>query len=109
MADATPRPWHVETNALEGTDDVGFTILSNDEIVCDLYQHAGACLLRFDNDEANARLIAAAPDMLADHQENARVLGFLVNELQGRIDGGKLAALCACLNRSNAAIAKATE
>lgn len=39
------------------------------------------------------------------HAENARILGFLVNELQGRIDGGKLAALSLCLDRSNAAIA----
>lgn len=57
----------------------------------------------------DARLIAAAPDLLAAHVENARILGFLVNELQGRIEGGKLGALALCLERSIAAIARATE
>ena len=47
-------------------------------------------------------------DMLSDHMENARILEFLCNELQGRIEGGKLQALFGCLERSRAAIAKAT-
>ena len=55
-----------------------------------------------------ARLIAAAPDMLSDHMENARILEFLCMEPQGRIEGGKLQALFGCLERSRAAIAKAT-
>jgi hypothetical protein len=57
---------------------------------------------------ANAHLIAAAPDMLAAHQENARLLSLVIHDLQGRIDGGKLAALQQCVDRSRAAIAKAT-
>lgn len=56
---------------------------------------------------ANATLIAAAPDMLADHQENARLLALVIQDLQGRVDGSKLAALTQCLDRSRAAIAKA--
>ena len=39
------------------------------------------------------------------HRENARVLGLLHNELQGRIDAPKLAALFECLARSTAVIA----
>ena len=61
-----------------------------------------------DVNAANARLIAAAPDMLDVHTENARILRYLVNELQGRIEDGKLAALHGCLDRCDAAIAKAT-
>jgi hypothetical protein len=54
------------------------------------------------------RMEVAAPKMLAAHEENARILGFLVNELQGRVDGGKLIALAQCLARSRAAIEAAT-
>lgn len=49
----------------------------------------------------------AAPDLLEAHEENARILGFLVNELQGLIPAGKLAALDKCYARSVEAIAKA--
>jgi hypothetical protein len=57
---------------------------------------------------ANARLIAAAPDMCDDHKENARILGYLVNELQGLIPEGKLAALELCRVRAERSAAKAT-
>lgn len=57
--------------------------------------------------QADAYLIASAPELVAAHQENARILGFLVNELQGRIEGGKLGALAGCLDRSSAALSKA--
>ena len=39
------------------------------------------------------------------HAENARVLGYLVNELQGRVEAGKLGALALCRGRSCAALA----
>lgn len=71
----------------------------------------GLALVFFDmktgRGHVDARLIAAAPDMLEAHEENVRILGFLVNELQGRIEGGKLAALAGCLDRARAALAKA--
>ena len=47
-------------------------------------------------------------DMLLDHIENERILSFFCNELQGRVEAGKLEALFGCLNRSRAAIARAT-
>lgn len=59
-------------------------------------------------ERANARLISAAPDMLADHQENARLLSLVIHDLQGRVEVGKIAALSQCLDRSRAAIKKAT-
>lgn len=58
-------------------------------------------------DQANAALIAAAPDLLAEHVENARILGFLWDELQGRVEAGKLAAIGNCLRRCTDVIAKA--
>lgn len=57
---------------------------------------------------ANARLISAAPDMLADHQENARLLTLVLHDLVGRVEAGKLAAINQCLERSRKSIAKAT-
>ena len=54
------------------------------------------------------RLIAAAPDMCADHKENARFLGYLVNELQGLIPEGKLEALELCRVRAERSAAKST-
>lgn len=48
-----------------------------------------------------------ASDLLANHEENARILGYLVNELEGIVEAGKLGALALCLDRSQRAIAKA--
>ena len=59
-------PWWDAPVELEGTDQCGLTILSdNDEVICDLYEHTGPSLEIYPNDRANACLIAAAPDMLA--------------------------------------------
>ena len=104
MIDHTPEPWRADANSgwFPWEDAIG--IFSDDETIAWTTSKASAR----EQDEANARLIAAAPDMLDGHTENARVLRYLVNELQGRIEGGKLAALHGCLDRSDAAIAKAT-
>lgn len=54
----------------------------------------------------------AAPDLaelVGAHRENARVLSNLHNDLQGRADAVKLAALFDCLVRSTAALAKIKE
>jgi hypothetical protein len=56
----------------------------------------------------NAMVMAAAEEMLEHHKENARILRLLVNELHGRIEAGKLAAVATCLGRSESAVAKAT-
>jgi len=48
--------------------------------------------------------LAEAARLREAHAENARLLGLLVNDLQGRIEGGKLAALAQCWER--AALAK---
>jgi len=48
-------------------------------------------------DAENARLREA-------HQENARVLGYLENELQGRVEAWNMAALSKCADRSRAAL-----
>ena len=47
-------------------------------------------------------------DMLELHKENARILGYLCDELQGIVEAGKLGALSKCCDRSLSAIAKAT-
>jgi len=94
----TPGPW--ESGHFDDIDD---------EII--IQTHEGEYVASIDCDgayegkiakciDANARLIAAAPDMLEGHEENARILGYLVNELQGLIPAGKLAAIEACQMRS---------
>lgn len=57
---------------------------------------------------ANARLIAAGPDMLKAHQENSRLLKLVIHDLQGRVEAGKMAALQICADRSDEATRKAT-
>jgi hypothetical protein len=64
--------------------------------------------LEWHENKLRRRMEVAAPEMLAAHEENARILRFLVNELQGRIEGGKLAALAHCLDRSADAVKAAT-
>ena len=48
---------------------------------------------------------AGVAELVEAHRENARVLSHLHNELQGRVDAAKLAALFECLARSTAALA----
>ena len=59
--------------------------------------------------EADARLIAAAPEMLDAHNENIRLLKLLIHDLQGRVEGGKLSALITILDRSQDVVKKATD
>ena len=59
--------------------------------------------------EQSARLISAAPDMLEAHYENVRCLTMLLNELQGRVEAGKLAVIQTAINRSIDVIAKAED
>ena len=102
----TPGPWKVHPYLAPGPHckyrDVGPGLRA----VCSVIGEFEKDVMG-DEQEANARLIAAAPDMLADHAENARILGYLVNELQGLIPSGKMAGLDGCLQRSLSAIAKA--
>ena len=53
--------------------------------------------------EAAAEAITALIEAREAHTENARILGYLVNELQGRVEAGKFAAVVACWTRSKAA------
>ena len=95
QAKHTPGPWTARANGAQWVVDAG-------------RKQRVASITALMGQEANARLIAAAPDMFSDHMENARILEFLCNELQGRIEGGKLQALFGCLDRSRAVIARAT-
>lgn len=70
----TPGPWRILAVHLEeaGTAEPrrvlsrGLSIVdAKGDVVCDLYEHAGSYLDRFDNDEANGRLITSAPDLLS--------------------------------------------
>lgn len=47
---------------------------------------------------------ALMDELVEAHRENARVLSHLHNDLQGRVDVAKLAALFECLARSTAAL-----
>ncbi len=113
MSEHTPGPWSFDADwhrlpTIFGADRSKIaTIEKEDFIHSGKFPGTGHTKQKPER-EANAHLIVAAPEMLAAHSENARVLRLLVSELQGRVEGGKLAAIALCLGRSNDAIAKAT-
>jgi hypothetical protein len=105
MSAHTPGPWTYDLAPhAEGQKPFAFCI-SGAQYFADVH------VLATDADtaraEADARLIAAAPDMLAEHEANARLLALVIHDLVGRVERGKLAALQQCLDRSNEVIAKA--
>lgn len=65
----TPGPWNV-MKAEDSNGNVGWYVLGDTDI-CDLYHYwhdehgIKRDLVPFENSEANAKLIAAAPDLLA--------------------------------------------
>jgi hypothetical protein len=74
----TPGPWEVGE-----TDGLWITGPDREEpVICDLVPRDADCYT--EEDEANARLIAAAPDLLEEHTEWAAILGAaLLLTLQG--------------------------
>ncbi len=65
MAQHTPGPWHLGAKfvgTVDGYSVQGFPISAQGQSICRV--HAGH-ILGFGNEDANARLIAAAPDLLA--------------------------------------------
>lgn len=58
---------------------------------------------------AHNRTKAERDRMRAAHEENARVLDLLFNDLQGRVDAGKVIAIGKCAERSRAALTSAEE
>ena len=73
----TPGPWEEASFELEGLGDLalpqhGLCIIAGDEseeLICNLYEHMGSHLEQFTNAKANARLIAAAPELLEALQQ----------------------------------------
>ena len=86
-AQHTPGPWHVDLYDATGVDDV------------DGYRIAITGFGEDDTDQANARLIAAAPDMLAALRELVRKADF----------GEPVPDWLNVWDEARAAIAKATE
>ena len=61
----TPGPWKAETFVVMGAEDhpkSGYTIKAGDDAIADLYHGCGWTKAEV---KANARLIAAAPELLA--------------------------------------------
>lgn len=100
----TPGPWHVEPE--EWTNGRGIAICADDAIVAIIDPEIAAD----DEDKANARLIAAAPELLATlvemTEEWAAPLGQIAKNC-GALD--PTVALYPALQRARAAIAKATK
>jgi len=107
MSAYTKGPW--TTRAARGySGDIGILAPDVGGVIAECFsdmRFAGE--LAVDECAANARLIATAPDMLEGHKENVRCLTMLLNELQGRVEGGKLAVIQTSINRSINLIAKA--
>lgn len=69
----------------------------------------------FSNDAAkailstNEKLTAENARLREAHKENARLLTLVAHDLQGRVEGGKLAAIVQCADRSRAALTQSQE
>ncbi|MBZ9759447.1 hypothetical protein LB553_00910 [Mesorhizobium sp. CA8] len=76
MSDFTPGPWHLEISLSADDNGLQQCVIANETVeVCEV---SGAVLVRGEfhpENMANARLIAAAPDMLAALKEVAARLG----------------------------------
>jgi hypothetical protein len=82
----TPAPWKVYGFGLHEGLYVG---AGADGIICDLYQIYQGTLTEYENSDANANLIAAAPDLLKACEAAKSVLecrAIFVNEAKRRID-----------------------
>ena len=66
MAEHTPGPWTFNRHW-----EVGSTDVENPDL------HIAQCLRPYEEGDANARLIAAAPEMLEEHIRTLDVLGAL--------------------------------
>lgn len=75
----TPGPWSEYTDQLEDTDSDGLLITAENDtfVVCALYSHMGSHFERFENDNANATLIAAAPE---SHAANCKFVAAIYSE-----------------------------
>lgn len=107
MSGYTPSPWKWYWRETDGEADCGVfseTMPGQAYSVCRAPRYQTE-----ERWEADARLIAAAPDMLEAHYENVRCLTMLLNELQGRVEAGKLAVIQTAINRSIDVIAKAED
>lgn len=74
-AQHTPGPWHFSRNSgadgIAPVDILPFRVESEDWVLAELY---GDCFVLKASAEANARLIAAAPELLAPAPEAAHIL-----------------------------------
>lgn len=99
----TPGPWHV-------SDDDGKRVMAGDEPIARIWIKASDPQERWlETLDANARLIAAAPDLLASLKEMKQMLAWFVNNAPDDyiIDFLRAMEFQARMERADAAIAKA--
>ena len=110
----TPGPWRIDYQQ----DEAPYIVAEqgkawNNPTICHLYQDItpddsvtiGPLLEAFDNATANARLIAAAPDLLAACQALMRAETM---QTEGKRDGATMGQISLAIDAARAAIAKAT-
>ena len=106
----TPGPWRIEQNSQIWADS------PDPEITDPVYVAQGQCDTTRAQQKANARLIAAAPDLLASAEEDAELCNLILGLMALRVKAGTASAAerSACVElsgrnkRRRAAIAKAT-
>lgn len=64
MSKHTPGPWEREPGGYDGLPTIVSTAVDEQECICNLYQRGSSPYEQDDVTDANARLIAAAPDLL---------------------------------------------
>ena len=81
-------PWEMENRKNERGDIVGINIASDNFIICKLPDGASTeGGFAFPDQLSNAKLITAAPDLLAEHKDWSKLLGHIIMEaLQGNYD-----------------------
>lgn len=105
----TPTPWKVSIVRREKVDTARFYIEDkNLKTICDLYfkNTGNEALVSFDNDRANANLIATAPEMLKSLERiiNADKLFADLSKLKKRPKLKLMNALCEQTNARDEAI-----
>jgi hypothetical protein len=100
MSEHTPAPWHVRTNPIR--DDEPRDVVNTSQLIAEVREFYSA-----GEREANARLIAAAPELLEVLLEARAELSRVQYDVVRSVQANNTPEMQALVDRLDAAIAKA--
>ena len=103
----TPGPWRLEWWEYKGRPEPVLTVRTDADAVAQVMGLWRDGADDSDERQANARLIAAAPDLLAALEESERVIRWAAQEAAGRVDKEKVGGWLYHADQARAAIRKA--